>query len=570
MQIKLRTWILPALALLVVFSSCSKSNKQGKWVPKDAMMAFQINGKSLNEKLPWDEIKKNVLFEQAYADSALPPVIKNLLDNPENSGIDIRNDLVIFAQQDSIGGIVVVQGSLKDPAKFKQFNSDMTKGAAVTEKDGISYVTKAPMAAGWNKENFVYVMDAPQLKNKRRYIAPDDSTAMDTYTAPHDLVAACKGIFDLKQGNSLSKDDRFTTLMNTDADVRFWLNMDEVYKNTEGTEALRMLNMNKLYEGNVLTATAGFEAGKIKVSYSTYVGKEMKKIARKFSGGKVDEEMLKRLPSKDVAAVMAMHFKPEGIKELISMTGMESMVNIGLVFLGFSLDDFVKANKGDILISLNSMKPPTPVLSDTANGKPAEIRGFGPTPDFLFATSIGDKDAFNQLIHAGKKMSKEGNVNDNEKMAYNTNDKYFAIGSSKETVDQYLGKSNTDHDFISHISGEPFGGYVNIQYILKSFSVNEIDSTEKALYEASLKMWDNLYMKGGDFKDGRFTYDMEVNLMDKSTNSLKQLNQYLGLLGKQMLEQRKKDADNDKVMEEMIKERMSKLPPPPVKGKKNK
>jgi len=41
------------------------------------------------------------------------------------------------------------------------------------------------------------------------------------------------------------------------------------------------------------------------------------------------------------------------------------------------------------------------------------------------------------------------------------------------------------------------------------------------LYEASVKMWDNLYMKGGQYEDGGVTQSLEVNLMDKKYQQLK-------------------------------------------------
>lgn len=50
------------------------------------------------------------------------------------------------------------------------------------------------------------------------------------------------------------------------------------------------------------------------------------------------------------------------------------------------------------------------------------------------------------------------------------------------------------------------------------------------MYEASLKMWDNLIATGGKFNDGGISQHVEINLVDKSTNSLKQLNNYLGTI----------------------------------------
>lgn len=567
MKLNFRNTLLPLLALVILFSSCSKSNKQGKWIPKDALMAFVINGKSLNEKLPWEEIKKNPLFVEAYSDSSLPEFSKRILDNPENSGIDNKNDLIIYIQRDSLGTLVVAEGTLKDEAKFKQLNLDASKGAAVTEKDGISFISRDKVTVGWKKDKFVYVAGGPQMSMPRRYGADYDRPVPD-----RDMIVACKAAFDLSEGASLTKDDHFTSLMNQEGDLYFWLNTEQMYKGASFAED-NMSMLSKFYEGNVTTASVSFNNGKANIKYTSYVGGEMKKICKKYSGGKIDEDMLKRIPSKEVAAVFAMHFKPQGIKELIELTGMESMINMAMVFVGFSIDDFIKANKGDVLFAVTGYKPGTdkPVV-DTSGGK-MTFSIDRPKPEFLFAAAIGDKDAFNMLIRAAKKMSKQEGIADDNQLAYNSNADYFVLSNTKEMVDPYLGNTKNDHAFISKISGSPMGGYVNLQYLMKMIPQNEIDSSNRLIYDVSLKTWDDIVMSGGDFSDGGFTYNVDINMMDKNTNSLKQLNNYFGQIAPSIIEKKRKEDADRKVVDEMMKKMKTVdqtvvAPPPPNRSVK--
>ena len=72
------------------------------------------------------------------------------------------------------------------------------------------------------------------------------------------------------------------------------------------------------------------------------------------------------------------------------------------------------------------------------------------------------------------------------------------------------------------------------------------DSLTLAGFDASLKMWDNLTMKGGQFKDGGITQHWEINLMDKNTNSLKQLNKYAASMGLIAEANKKKNAPTKK------------------------
>jgi hypothetical protein len=241
---------------------------------------------------------------------------------------------------------------------------------------------------------------------------------------------------------------------------------------------------------------------------------------------------------------------------------------MGLAFAGFSMDDFIKANKGDIVLAVSDFKKSkNDTTNIDANGiTNTEVNLFKQTPDVLFAASIGDKEAFNLLIKAGEKLGK--NVPAELPIAYNSNGKYFAIGSSKENADKYIaGSGSNNFDFLSKISGNPFGGYLNLQYIMKSLesSTSITDSTAKIVYDASIKMWDNVYMKGGNFEGGGVTQTIEINLMDKSTNSLKQLNQYLGLLSKIKMEEDKKRRTVDVNFEELNKAEVAVPVPPALK-----
>ena len=171
-----------------------------------------------------------------------------------------------------------------------------------------------------------------------------------------------------------------------------------------------------------------------------------------------------------------------------------------------------------------------------------------PVFNFVFATSIGDKDAFNKLVNAGKKLG-EKQMGDSSKapFAYNSNGTYFTIANNKENADKYLAGSNTNFDFISKINDQPFGGYLNIHLLLKAFESEAAkDSSVKIVYDASLNLWDNILMKGGDFSDGAISSTVEINLADKTTNSLKQLNQYAAKLTE--VYKAKRDKQKKKMM----------------------
>lgn len=534
---------IAAVAMFVV--SCKNTNTQGRYIPANAAIAVHINGKALSEKLPWTEIKNNPLFKDAYADSNMTAAVKKLLDNPDNSGIDTKNDLQFFMQKDSLGAYVAFEGSIKDEAAFKAFVVEITENGTVTEKDGVNYISRFPACIGWTKETFIYVMDTPDVGQK---------DALSGISKPRDISATCKAAFALDESKSLAKEEKFSKLVKEQGDLHFWMNSEELNKNNPSSAAMAMLNLDKLLKGSITAVTVNFENGKIAANVRSYAGEELTKLYKKYSGGKVNEDMLKRMPGKDAIAIIALNFKPEGLREFLKITNLDGFINIGAASLGFTLDDFVKANKGDILFGLSDLKlvtdtSKTPALDDEQMAPPTPKPEF----NFVFAASVGDKDAFNKLINSGKKLSGTFVNSGALPLAYNGNGTYFALANSQENADKFIAGGSSNADLVSKIGGEPMAAYFNLQSLIKVFgSFAAKDSSSKAVYDASLKLWDNILAKGGGFSDGASMQTIEINLMDKNTNSLKQLNQYAFTLGEVAKEKQRKQKEDIMAMEDAM------------------
>lgn len=543
---KLHVKLMAIVAITVLFASCKDSNTLGKHIPATASIAVHINGKSLSEKLPWNDIKANPLFENVYTDSSISATVKKILDNPDNSGIDTKGDLIFFMQKDADGGYVVLQGAVKDAAAFKTLTAEMVENGTASEKDGISFVNNSSQCVGWNKEQFVLVADAPELGQMDDLSRRMKRDSIDISTnKKRDVVTACKAVFDLEEGQSLAKNEKFGKLVQEQGDLHFWINAEEMNKNGGSMPALAMVNLEKLYKGSFTAGTVNFDNGKINLSLKSYAGEEMSKLYEKYSGSKVSEEMLKKIPGKDVMGAVALNFKPEGLKEFLKLTNLDGFVNMGSAELGFTLDDFVKANKGDIVFGLSDLAM---TADSTGSGNPKP--GF----NYVFASSIGDKTAFNKLVKAGEMLSGKFIEPGKAPFAYSTNGSLFAISNTQDNADKFINGPGSSFDFISKIAGEPMGGYFNIQAIMKAFGTEASkDSLGKMVYDASLKMWDNVVFKGGEFKDGAMISNGEINLMDKGTNSLKQLNGYFAVIGQVMKEKEKKQKEDMMALEDALK-----------------
>jgi hypothetical protein len=230
------------------------------------------------------------------------------------------------------------------------------------------------------------------------------------------------------------------------------------------------------------------------------------------------------------------------------MSNLDGLANMGLQNMGFTMDDFIKANKGDILFGVSDLTMKTDSVKYNFGDKGDVTVHEKPVFNYVFAASIGDKDAFNKLINAGKKLGSQGMADSSKApFAYNSNGTYFTIANSKENADKYIAGTNANFDFINKINGQSFGGYLNLQILLRTFESEAAkESSTKEMLDASLKLWDNILMKGGDFTDGAITQTVEINLVDKTTNSLKQLNEYASRLSKVYKTKKDKEKMNYK------------------------
>jgi Domain of unknown function (DUF4836) len=542
-----------AVLVLALFS-CSKTNKEGRMIPLNASYVMHINAAQMSSKVSWDEMKNSEVYKEMLSDTTIPKYVVEVMNNPENSGIDTKKDMVGFLVVDKKGSYSGFVGSIKDAEKFNTFNKEIIKDGFEKQEDGITYITKKPMALGYNKEKFVYVTAAPGMEGfGRRYDDKEEGSSLD-------LKQTIADLFKISEDQSLAKNEKFSALMKDNADVHIWFNSEPL---TEGlSEEIPLVDLSKFTKGNITTASITFNNGNIAVKSKWYASKELSAIFKKYKGDNIDENMVNRLPATGVNALFAMNFKPEGIKEILKLTGMDGLLS-GMLRkeTNFSVDDFIKANKGDLLVAVSNIHTKKESFSFGTGPDAQTFTNSRPEADYIFAASINDKPSFNKIIQAGQEKMKSGMMDempDSVKAklpAYSTNDKYFAIGT-KPVVDGFLSGSNKNTDLIKLIGGKPLGGYADFQSLMKAIEPDEkMDSSEKVMYDLSLQMWDNAILKGGDFEDGALVLDFTINLKDKNTNSLKQLTGYLQKLA--ALQRQKEKKEEVEVMDTMV------APPPP-------
>ncbi len=536
--------LFPFIVLFtVLIASCSKKSNLGKMVPKEAAMIIEFNTKSLLSKVSWDEIKNTQWYNELMSDSAIPVTSKAFINDPAKTGIDVKSNIVFFILKPNNAGQAVVEGSLKDSKAFSDFVKSMLPNAPVTKEGELNMLKTDTSVIGWNDERFAFITSSDYRKFQRDSLNDSSFSPIPLApVSPDTLVSVCKRLFSLNDDNSLYKNEKFAKLIDEEGDIHFWLNTNELSKGSmPGMPGMAgMVKLDKFLEDNISTATINFQNGKITGTHKQYFGKELSDILKKGEGN-INTDMIKRLPSQNIAAIFSLHVTPGSILEIIKLTGLDGFINLFLSAEGISLDDIVRATKGDILFAVSdvtvkndSLKLPglKDTISDYYNKTDAT---------FLFAVAIGDKDAFNKLLNFSKKMGKDvPQKNSFQKM----DDRYFAIGNSQDAVNKYFAGTQINPDFLSKISNHPMGSFVDIQMILKALQTELTkDSVKKRYYDQNIRMWNNFYGIGGEYKNGSLVSETEVNLVDKNTNSLKQLNKYIDALSIIAREEKKKQKE---------------------------
>jgi hypothetical protein len=545
--------------LVLILASCSKKPAT-ILIPGNAAMVFHINAASLGSKLSWNEIKNSDWFKMATKRGAdmEDEFSKKLLDDPENSGIDLKSDMYFFVQPHGNGAYIVFEGKLKDPTVFETSIKKITGDIQIAKEGSLNFIANREACLSWNKERFIVTGNIEDFMGRRRNMfdeSPRKKMSSDS------ILAFTKGIYSLKKNESMDDDSRFSSLMNEKGDMHFWMNTGLFFKSSMPMGMGDMFKATSLMEGNVTGYTLSFDNGKIISTSKSWYNKELGAFMQKYKAGNINTDMLKRISGQNVSAVIAMNYPPEGLKEFLKLLGMDGMANGFLDKAGFSLDEFIKANKGDLLLAVSDFSVQDKTVSfDFGGSEPMTYTKSKPDAKILFATSINDKPSFDKLVDIIKsKISEKGDSETTDKIKYAIKDSWFIASNSQESIDGFAAGNKTEHDFISKISGHPMGMYIDLQKMLGGIQTKDAEGF-KSILTGEGKMWDNIVFYGGEMNDGVATGHMEINMIDKNTNSLKQLNNFITALAK--IAKQKKENDMSERDFPKLKDEEVNLPPP--------
>ncbi|TMI70022.1 MAG: DUF4836 family protein [Bacteroidetes bacterium] len=550
---KQRSFLVLSVVVLL-FASCSnKGGKSGLLVPKDAAFVLHINTESLTSKLSWNEIQQTSWFNAIQKDAeSNDSLAKRLLADPASSGVDTKKDFVLFSKKHAGGSYMVFEGFLNSQATYEQTLAEMTKKKPkeIKKAGDFSYmVPNEKTVVVWNKSRFALVSNSKTGGLASRMsggMRPNLNLSFDDVEFKSDSLLVFGQQALILEGDNLENDSRFADLVNDGRDVHIWFNTGLFYSGMNMLkEKFPMANFDTLLKGNVSAMSLSFENGKITAKTKQYFNEGMSKVLAANRPKNISADMINRLPSSDVVAVFASNFAPENIIGMLKLLGVDVMANAFLVSkFNLSIDEIVGASNGGILLAVSDPQ----LKTDTMNYKGTmRVVPSMPSANILFATSVKNRASFEKMVgllgQVRKQMMGGADVEGGKTgmpgkipgmpflsgINYKLENDWFIVTNNQGYTDKFVAGGKSNLPFASKIIGHPMGVYVDLQRIIGFFGTMSMakDSSSAEMTQLALNTWENITATGGDFNGKYSESEFEVNLVDKNTNSLKQLSQFI-------------------------------------------
>lgn len=477
------TFLFAAAAIMLVFASCKKPvPTQAKYIPKDVSFVFAANVKTLQEKLEKSKISIDSLFKKAVAESKSSAADIAKWDDLKNSGVKWQSEIYVYMQ--SKGAMVssgenVVFGAvaaLDDKSKFEAYLKKQVPNVAIKEGTGYSYANLGEgFSIGWNKEVIIATGAAGRRFGGSSNVANSD--------------AQLASLFAQKETESIAGIPEFRELSGKKADMLVWSN------STASLAAVPMLGLTKaadLFKDCYSAGTVNFEDGKISGDYTTYVGKALGDIIKKYDIPEINLKALEQYPSNNIDAFIAMSFNPAILLDVVKYMGVDGMANQYLATMGFTLEDILKAFKGEFTIVASDFaveEKPNPFFPQYTTKQPVY--------KMIVNAKMGDKASYEKvakalaakgiLLQQGNQYVPQMNTG---AFKFTLDEKDLYVASDSAVLGQYrsgTGKAAISDDIKNKIKGKSSAIYFDITKILAGVPTDSSYAAIKAEAQATFK-----------------------------------------------------------------------------------
>lgn len=521
------------LVLVLMLTSCSKTPKQVKYIPKDAAYVIAVDTKSLKDKLKSGNIDIDSLIKK-YGGDNIDSTAKKMWSDFKDAGIDWNDQTFFFmGMKNSVANgqtyVVNIMASLNDSKKFEDFLKKQKETKEIKKGTGFSYTSSSNDATiSWNDKVVIVTMYNNSQANAGTYDTVSHSWVYPPASAKAESsLKEIERYYNQKENESIASVKAFTDLIKEKGDAHIFTSTDGLTSMMSGLPMM-MPKLNELLKGNYSTITVNFENGKIVANGIGYVNDKIATLLKKYAGPTVDLSLLENYPSNNVNMIAAASFKPDIVSGILTELQLEGAADLALGSAGLTTQDLYKCLKGDIAV----------ISSDFSYAAPQGAIGMAawpvPTAKLIFAAPIGDKVALDKilakgvaaqlLIQTGDTYALPSGGSPSLTFFIKVDAKNIYVTNDAATLQTYIAKSakiGVGGDVLSRFKGKSTAFYINAESYLNgigtSISGGGTDSIALAKAKATFK---DVYATADNLSGNTSKSEFEFNFKDAKQNSL--------------------------------------------------
>ena len=515
------------LLLLLVVGACNRIPHHADYIPKEALFVGTVNVQKLTRKMVWNAITGSVLFGE------MQEKIKNEKSREamkDFSSVGLKaNSTVYFFYTGSLrkeGNICFLLG-MDDRNAFERFVKENLPGVVIREEKGYrSAQLEQAVFAAWNEEAAMFF--------PLRTALPDSALPANGMGSEVNSLASIQGFvqhaFELSKEKAVTSLPHFRDLHKAGHDISFWANYEEIFRQSPDLNAPEVQAFVKAayFRDAALATGVNFEDGAAEMVMDYYMSKELAALYGKHSGTDVDEQLLREIPSGNVAMLAAYHFKPGMLSDFLAEFKLDGLANLGLAMMGTSLEKLTSGFAGDYVFAMTDLN-----VKDTVRKIPDTDLELVVEPDMnmSLALSVSSKSTVEDLLGKGVKekvLTRDGEMYRMDDGAIMLSDKRLVYSSDPALGQKWMTGKNDIRKALpagawEEISGEPFCFFINIPKILQLLPESGMDSSEKALLRETSALFTYMEMHGGNLKKQANHMEGHLYFTNREENALIQL-----------------------------------------------
>lgn len=547
---------------LIFFTACSsKTPKEAAYIPKDAALVAVLNIEEVKNKLKKgrlniDSLTKSLFkkeyfsYDTSYSGEVKTftriikePVIpatqiekvllfvqtKTLTDNSVTYSINILgmadNLNNIFYQPN--GQKAINEPIIQDEKNFKTFYDSISK-----------------YRMSWNDEITMVTYFYHEVK-------PVFDTLEMTFKMPADpnIQQESKSevvqFFNQSLDKSMASVDYFTDMFKEKADGYIFTSSNSSIQ-TLRNSPLNFPQLEELLKDNYTCATLHFETGKVRMQSTSYFNPTLSSLLRQYAGPVINWSLVKDFPQGTINMLAMASFQPEIIGGVLRQLELKSFADNFLSKSNLSLDDVVKAFKGELAVVVSdiSVKEPDPMT----HRDELSLQVGKTTGQLLVRIPVGDGNSYRKLMDAAVKngwLMKTGNVYRSvpEYRLLNVfvmgDEKNLFIASDSSVYANYLANAGKTNEFINQAAFRQNNAatslfYFNIAATLQGMQAADLDYSISRSFQIVSSHLKELTVTNDNFDGKSLHNNIELTLQDEKTNSLVSLTKMLAVLAKEL------------------------------------